>query len=103
MTHVIVRFVYGQLVQDIKENFSYIEKLVIFSDNCAAQFKSKYSMSALCKIEADFKVAIEWNVFASSHGKGAVDGIGGTVKRHAWMAVKENRNGISQRFSQSHC
>lgn len=81
-----------KIVQDINEHFSFIEKLVIFSDSCAAQFKSKYSVSALCKIEADFKVAIEWNFFASSHGKGAVDGIGGTVKRHAWMAVKGNRN-----------
>ncbi|KAG8276352.1 hypothetical protein J6590_067667 [Homalodisca vitripennis] len=31
---------------------------------------------------------MNWNFFASSHGKGAVDGIGGMVKRIVWRAVK---------------
>ena len=28
-----------------------------------------------------------WNFFATSHGKGAVDGVGGTVKRLVWSRV----------------
>jgi len=28
-----------------------------------------------------------WNFFATSHGKGAVDGAGGTIKRLVWMQV----------------
>lgn len=30
---------------------------------------------------------MEWHLFATSHGKGAVDGIGGTVKRSVSSAV----------------
>lgn len=38
--------------------------------------------------EDDFKMKIDWNFFATSHGKGAVDGIGATVKRGIWNAIK---------------
>ncbi|QQP58144.1 Uncharacterized protein FKW44_003368 [Caligus rogercresseyi] len=32
-------------------------------------------------------ITTEWHYFATSHGKGAVDGVGGTVKRAVSMAV----------------
>ena len=32
-----------------------------------------------------------WNFFATSHGKGVVGGIGGTVKRGVWRHVKAER------------
>ena len=31
---------------------------------------------------------IRWNFFATSHGKGAVDGVGGVLKWRAWNKVK---------------
>ena len=31
---------------------------------------------------------IRWNFFATSHGKGAVDGVGGVLKRRVWNKVK---------------
>ncbi|CAH3184308.1 unnamed protein product, partial [Porites lobata] len=34
---------------------------------------------------------IQWNYFATSHGKGAVYGIGGTVKRMVWNAVSTRK------------
>jgi hypothetical protein len=34
----------------------------------------------------DFNVEAEWHFFATSHGKGLCDGIGGTVKRMARRA-----------------
>jgi len=34
----------------------------------------------------DFGVAAEWHFSATSHGKGACDGVGGTVKRFAARA-----------------
>jgi hypothetical protein len=33
------------------------------------------------------RIHIQWNYFATSHGKGVVDGIGGTVKRLVWNSV----------------
>ncbi|GFQ92174.1 retrovirus-related Pol polyprotein from transposon TNT 1-94 [Trichonephila clavata] len=35
---------------------------------------------------------LEWNFFAASLGKGAVDDIGESVKRSVWIAVKSRRN-----------
>ena len=32
------------------------------------------------RAKSNLKCKITWNVFATTHGKGAVDGIGGTVK-----------------------
>lgn len=61
---------------------------MIFSDNCAGQFKSKFTISTLCKIQDEHDLEVEWNFFSSIHGKGAVDGIGATVKRNVWMSVK---------------
>ena len=29
-----------------------------------------------------------WNAFVTSHGKGAVDGVGGSLKRFVWNRVK---------------
>lgn len=38
-------------------------------------------MSNICQIASDFQLEINWHFFATSHGKGACDGVGGTVKR----------------------
>ena len=39
----------------------------------------------------EYDLKITWNFFATSHGKGVVDGIGGTVKRAVWRHVKAER------------
>ena len=76
----------------MKNIYPNIDRVMIFSDNCAAQFKSKYTISTLCRMQEEYGIAFEWNFFSSSHGKGAVDGIGATVKRHMWMTVKGKRD-----------
>lgn len=38
-------------------------------------------------VEFDCKY-IEWNFFATSHGKGAVDGVGAVIKRKVWQITK---------------
>ena len=40
----------------------------------------------------DFCIEAEWHFFATSHGKGACDGIGGCVKRNVYRASLQNRN-----------
>lgn len=36
-------------------------------------------------------INLTWSFFATSHGKGAVDGIGGTIKRCVWNGIKSRR------------
>jgi len=64
---------------------------MIFIDGCAAQFKNRYTMMNLCFMKDDFGVSGEWIFSASSHGKGSVDALGGTVKRSVWRNVKARR------------
>ena len=44
-------------------------------------------------MEHDIKLS--WNFFATSHGKGVVDGIGGTVKRTVWRHIKTEKHHIT--------
>ena len=68
-----------------------LEKAVLFpsrkffyaSDGAASQYKNRKNFINLCHHEEDFGVAAEWHFSATSHGKGACDGVGGTVKRLA--------------------
>lgn len=46
----------------------------------------KKNFANLCQHENDFGISAEWNFFATSHGKSACDGVGGTVKRLAARA-----------------
>ena len=70
-----------QLIMDIKAHWPKVTKLHYFTDGCAAQYKNKYNFINICHHMNDFNLSCEWHFFATSHGKNACDGIGGTVKR----------------------
>ena len=56
-------------------------QIFFFSDGCAAQYKNCKNFTNLCYHFLDFGVHAEWHFFATSHGKSAGDGAGGTLKR----------------------
>lgn len=56
-------------------------KVHYFSDGCAGQYKNRFNFINICHHQKDFNLEAEWNFFATSHGKSACDGIGGTLKR----------------------
>lgn len=70
---------------------SHVECIDVWSDGPASQFKNQYVMSSLPHLESKHNVTIKWNFFATSHGKGPVDGIGATVKRIVWSNTKNRR------------
>lgn len=47
-----------------------------WSEGCATQFLSQYAFYMLTKLDYDLK--IQWNFFKANHGKGKVNGAGGT-------------------------
>ena len=69
------------LIPTLKDNHPQLSKIIYFSDGCAGQYKNRYNFINLLHHEADFGLKGEWNFFATSHGKNACDGIGGTLKR----------------------
>ena len=82
-------FVFMQcILQRLREKFPHIEYVNVFSDGPTSQFKQRFLFSNLHYWERDHELSIRWNFFATSHGKGVVDGIGGTVKRTVWRHVR---------------
>ena len=55
-------------------------KITYFSDGCATQYKNCKNLINLCYHKEDFGIPAEWHFFATSHGKGPCDGVGGTVE-----------------------
>lgn len=80
------------IISEMKKIAPSVDHIILFSDNCAGQFKSRYTVSSVCFSEADFGVSMQWNFFASGHGKGAVDGVGGSIKRSVWREVQGRRS-----------
>lgn len=76
-----------KLIQFLKENFiSSLEKIYYFSDGSGAQYKNRKNFFNLCCHKEDFNIFAEWHFYATAHGKGVCDGLGGTVKRLATKA-----------------
>ena len=79
---VAVHLFQKSLIGFLKEKFGTLpRKIYYFSDGAASQYKNRKTFINLCFHEADFGVPAEWHFSATSHGKGACDGVGGTVKR----------------------
>ena len=66
-----------------------IKTVKFWSDGCASQFRNQFAFFILSKF--DHAINTEWNYFEANHGKGAVDGIGGTVKHAVYSNVFKNR------------
>lgn len=83
------------IIADVQK-YKKLNNLYIFSDNCSAQFRSKFTLHNMLYLKDDLNVKyVEWSTFAPGHGKGSVDGIGGTVKRAVWLAVKARNKAVS--------
>jgi len=60
-----------------------MQRLCVWSDGCGGQFKNKWQMNKLVKLVGDVRfglVGSEHHYFASCHGKGPCDGLGGWIK-----------------------
>ena len=62
-----------------------IQRVHVFSDGCAAQFRSRYVFAFATQIHTD--IDLRWHYSEAHHGKGPVDGIGGTIKRMVFRKV----------------
>ena len=67
-----------------------LKKVIHFTDGAASQYKNCKNFTNLLFRKENFGVEGEWHFFATSHGKGPCDGIGGTIKRLARRASLQN-------------
>ena len=68
---------------------SRIKKIHFWSDGCASQFRSQFAFYFLNLYNRDLD--IYWHFFEVNHDKGAVDGIGGTIKHRVDREVLAKR------------
>lgn len=68
------------------EKHKTVKKIYFMSDGAASQYKNKKNFASLCQHKAKHGIDVEWHFFATSHGKGPCDAIGGTIKRMAARA-----------------
>jgi hypothetical protein len=80
-----------KIINDLQTVYNTIKEVTIFTDGCASQFKNRFTLSNLCFCNKDWGVSCEWAFFATSHGKGAMDGVGATTKQKLWSAIKSRR------------
>ena len=84
----------SQIFQHLDENVRPFESIVMFSDGASSQFKQCFLLCSHTLMNRD----ITWNFFATSHGKGPVDGM---VKRVVSREVMSGRVSVqlSQEFA----
>ena len=83
------------IFRNLTTKFSNIKTVNVFSDGPTSQFKQRFLFSNLHSWEQEHSFNIIWNFFATSHGKGVVDGIGGTLKRAVWRNIRAEKNHIT--------
>lgn len=81
-----VKLFQNKLLQYLKSTFSVIKKIYFFSDGAGGQYKNRFNFHNLCEMKYSENIDVEWHFFATSHGKGPCDAIGGTLKRLATKA-----------------
>ena len=63
--------------------------VIVWSDGCAAQFRSRYVFFLLLKFEVS--INLSWFYNERHHGKGPMDRIGGTLKNAVYRDVKSGK------------
>ena len=66
-----------------------VKKLIVWSDGCAFQFRSRYVFKLLSSYRPER--VLEWNYNEAHHGKGPMHGIGGTIKIVVFRQVKSRK------------
>lgn len=84
---VAVHLFQRKLINYLKSRLDFnISEIIYFSDGSVTQYKNYKNFVNLCHHINDFGLKAQWHFFATSHGKGPCDGLGGTVKRLAARA-----------------
>lgn len=90
-----VHVFHEKILADLKCKHASLEEIDIFSDGASQHFKQKYTLSNITYGPDDHGLKINWHFFPTSHGKGAADGVGGSVKRQVWKGIKSNKFHVS--------
>ena len=85
----------------VKEHFGHkVHDIQIWTDGPFSQSKNKYIFVFIgITLPQLIAYKVFWNYSATSHGKGTVDGVGGTIKRVATQTVVTRKAFVKDAFS----
>lgn len=78
-----------ELIEEQMPIVNDLNRVVVWSDGCSSQFRSRFTFSLLVDLYP--MKSIEWNYNEAHHGKGPMDGIGGTIKNQVYQNVKSGK------------
>lgn len=87
-----------KLMPMIKMKIPHLKTVHYWTDSPSSQYRNKSSFFIVSDHENIFGVTAVWNFFESGHGKGPCDGIGGTSKRTADLAIKQGKIIVQDAF-----
>lgn len=89
--HVAVRLFWDRAVNILKQKIPHLEKIINFSDGSGGQYKNKMTFYNISQMKKEYGLEGEWNFFATCHGKGPCDALGGVLKTNATKASLQNK------------
>ena len=83
-----------QIVTLAKQTVPELKYIHYLSDSPSSQYRNKHLMYIIAQHDKMFGIPCTWTYFESGHGKGPCDGIDGSSKRLADLAVKTDKASI---------
>ena len=68
-------------------------KVHVWSDECVAQFRSRYVLDLIARIDRKYEVT--WCYNERHHGKSLMGGIGGRIKNKVFRDIKSRKTQIN--------
>ena len=87
----MVKAMICNLIPTIKAEYPALKYVHYLTDSPTSQYRNKSIFELLTRHDSLFGVGARWDYLESGHGKGPCDGLGGSVKRSADMAVKQGK------------
>lgn len=87
----MVSAIVNDVVGISKEYVTDLKQVHFWTDSPSSQYRNKSVFDLISRFEESHNCRASWHYFESGHGKSACDGVGGTTKRNADMAVKQNK------------
>ena len=84
-------YVFNKALLDAVSREISFKQVHYWSDGAGSQFKNRFNLACVLYHPLDFGTQATWSFFETAHGKGAVDGVGGVIKRAVWRAILQDR------------
>ena len=86
----VFSFLHG-LIPQIKELLPAVDTIHYVTDSPTSQYRNKHIFYLISSHATEFGINCSWQYMEAGHGKGPCDGVGGTAKRMADMAVTHGK------------